>query len=168
MNSHSKCFFLLPMAISACSASDNAGRGPETTGTGGAGGGGSSTDASNSQNPDGSTTTDAQNPNGAMADGSQGLEASTTDVRNDGTATDDSGSAGVCPTSANLETLLGLTDTSYYANTNVPHGTVTPVYFAWPASNNPAGATIPRTSQQQRSPEVPVGQERMQVYTPPG
>jgi len=67
-----------------------------------------------------------------------------------------------------LETLLGLTDTSYYANTNVPHGRVTSVFFDWPASNNPADATIPRTSQQQRSPEVPVGQERMTIYTPPG
>jgi len=174
MNSNSKCsgwlaLFVLPMAISACSGADNSGQGAGTTGTGGAGGGGSTTeDASGSQNPDGSTTTDAQNLDGGATGDSQGLDGNTTDARNDGAQTDGSGSSGVCPTSANLETLLGLTDTSYYANTNVPHGTVTPVYFNWPASNNPVGPTIPRTSQQQRSPEVPVGQERMQVYTPPG
>jgi len=163
-------FFLLPMAISACSDSDNSGPGPETSGTGGAGGGGSTMDASNdSQDPDGNTTHDSQNPDGGTTDGSQDLDGSTTDARTDGgTQTDGSGAAGVCPTSANLETLLGLSDTSYYANTNVPHGRVTSIFFDWPASNNPAGPTIPRTSQQQRSPEVPAGQERMTIYTPPG
>jgi enterochelin esterase-like enzyme len=162
-------FFLLPTAISACSGSDNSGKRPETTSTGGAGGGGSTTDASDdSQVLDGSATDDSQGLDGSTTDDSRGPDGSTTDARTDGMQTDGSGAAGVCPTSANLETLLGLTDTSYYANTNVPHGTVTSILFDWPASNNPVGPTIPRTSQQQRSPEVPVGQERMTIYTPPG
>jgi enterochelin esterase-like enzyme len=160
----------MPMAISACSDSPDSGKGPATTSTGGAGGGGSTTDASDdSRDLDGGTPDDSQSLDGSASDDSQGLDGGTTDARTDGgTQRDGSGAAGVCPTSANLETLLGLSDTSYYANTNVPHGRVTPVYFDWPASNNPVGPTIPRTSQQQRSPEVPVGQERMQVYTPPG
>jgi enterochelin esterase-like enzyme len=194
--------FLLPMTIAACSDSDGAAPGPETTGTGGAGGSGTTTDAAadsrdfdgsiandaqltdgsstSDAQVDGDTTHDAQVADGSTASDSQGLDGSTThdsqvtdgsttDARSDGGApTDGSGPAGVCPTTASLETLLGLADTSYYATTNVPHGRVTSVFFDWPASNNPVDATIPRTSQQQRSPEVPVGQERMQVYTPPG
>jgi enterochelin esterase-like enzyme len=106
------------------------------------------------------STTDASNDR-------QGPDRGTTDARTDGgTQTDASG--GVCPTSANLETLLGIADTSYFANMNVPHGRVTSIFFDWPASNNPVSLTVPRTSQQQRSPEVPAGQERMTIYTPPG
>ena len=180
--------FLFTIAISACSDASDAGPQPETTGTGGAGGGGSATDGSNdSRDLDGSTTNDSPVQDGTVANDSpvqdgtiandspvqDGTIANDSQVPDSGTTdggkpTDGSGPAGVCPTSANLETLLGLTDTSYYANTNVQHGRVTSIFFDWPASNNPVDPTIPRTSQQQRSPEVPAGQERMNIYTPPG
>jgi enterochelin esterase-like enzyme len=195
MSSHTSrlrglAFLLLPVAISACSNSVDSAPGSETTttgraGSGGAGGGGAgsggSTNAAGgsqvvdggttggSPNVDGSTTDDSPNVDGGMADDSQVTDGGRTDARTDGgTQTDGSGPAGVCPTSANLEVLLGLTDTTYYANNNVPHGAVTTIFFDWPAANNPVGTTIPRTSQQQRSPEVPAGQERMSIYTPPG